>query len=276
MSYHIHNEQKLNDIIFANRNQAYGAYALRSSYGETVLKSLSMMIIGVGTLFGTAFYLSHKNDESKLFPFDQVKDSVYVIPVYFPPEEIIKPEENRIMEPPAPASKPLSAAISTNIKDSVRSENSDTSLTLISSTHTLAELTNTLNGISTLNNSVTVTNTLVTDTRPVGQVKGALEVDTQPEFEGGLPALYRFIGQHLKYPEIASREGQEGKVYVRFVVDENGKVGDLTLLNMLGYGMDEEALRVVGLIPKFKTPAKVKGVPVKVYYQLPIRFKYRY
>ena len=276
MSYHINNEQKLNDIIFAHRNQAYGAYAIRSSYGETVLKSLSMMILSVGTLLGTAYYMSHKNDENKLFPLDNLKDSVYVIPVYFPPEEIIKPEENRIIESAAPASKPITNVLSTNISDSVSTEISDTTLNISANTQTSTEIPNLTDANALLNSSGTSKATVVTNTKSTGQIKGPLDVDTPPEFEGGLSALYNFLGTHLRYPEVASREAQEGKVYVRFVVDENGKVGDLNLLNTRGYGMDEEALRVVGLIPNFKSPAKVKGVPVKVYFQVPIRFKFRY
>ena len=57
-----------------------------------------------------------------------------------------------------------------------------------------------------------------------------------------------------------------------FVVDETGRVGTLSLLNNLGYGLDDEALRVVGMIPKFKSPAKANGEAVSVYFQLPIKF----
>jgi protein TonB len=64
-------------------------------------------------------------------------------------------------------------------------------------------------------------------------------------------------------------------VYVKFVVSERGKVEKVMLQNNLGYGLDDEAKRVVSIIPDFKSPAKVKGHPVKVYYQLPIRFKLR-
>jgi periplasmic protein TonB len=105
-------------------------------------------------------------------------------------------------------------------------------------------------------------------------VHEAYVVDKGPEFEGGLSELYRFVSRHLKYPNKAYIEGKGGTVYVKFVVDEKGNVGRLTLQNVIGYDMDEEALRVVSMIPKFKSPATVKGQPVKTYYQLPIRFRY--
>ena len=65
----------------------------------------------------------------------------------------------------------------------------------------------------------------------------------------------------------------EGTVYVRFVVDKSGKVGRAELLNKKGFGLDEEALRVVAMIPAFKKPGTKGGVPVNVYYNLPIKFR---
>lgn len=275
MSYLIDNAQKLNDVIFANRNKAYGAYAIRSSYGETVLKSLGTMIFAVAILFGTAFYLSHRNDEKKSVMTDKIRDSIYVIPVYLKAEEIQKPEEPAPAELPAPAAKPALATLSTNFLDSVIQQETDTSFQFAVITKTVDNSNVVTIGQSQISNTASASGTLANNTKPIVAVKGLLEVDTQPEFEGGLQALNKFIGSHLRYPEEASREGQEGKVYVRFVVDEEGNVGDLMLMNRLGYGMDEEALRVVKLIPKFKSPAKVKGEPVKAYYQVPIRYHYR-
>ena len=88
-----------------------------------------------------------------------------------------------------------------------------------------------------------------------------------------MPALYKFVASRLKYPNRALEEGKEGIVYVKFVVDEKCKVCDITLLNNTGYGLDEEALRVVNMLPNFKKPARIKGEAVKVYFQLPIKFR---
>jgi protein TonB len=208
MSYLIDNAQKLNDIIFANRNKAYGAYAIRSSYGETVLKSLGMMIFGIGFIFGIAFYLSHKNDPNKLSSIVTIHDSVYVIPVYFPPEEIKKPEDQKITEPAAPPSKAMSSALSSNISDSLSVEKSDTSFNINKTTSSITVIDP--NGNGTTSNTAAITNT-ASGNKVKAEIKGGFEVDTQPEFEGGLAALYRFIGSQLIYPEVASREGQEGK-----------------------------------------------------------------
>jgi protein TonB len=275
MSYLIDNAQKLNDIIFANRNRAYGAYAIRSGYGETVLKSLSMMILGVASLVAIAYFMNHKNDETKLMPMAELKDSVYVIPVYLNPEEPKPIEEKTIAEPPAPAVKTDITVLSTNINDSVHEEVTDTTQQLNAVTTATNEVRTDVDGTAKNSPSLAAKNSTAGANKPPGGVKGMLEVDSPPEFEGGLAALNKFIASQLRYPEIASREGQEGKVYIRFVVDETGKVCDLMLMNRAGFGMDEEALRVVSLIPKFKSPAKVQGEAVKAYYQVPIRFHYR-
>ena len=98
-------------------------------------------------------------------------------------------------------------------------------------------------------------------------------VDESPEFEGGHAALLAFIKKHLVYPGPAADVGKQGTLYVKFVVDESGKVSNILLQNNLGYGLDDEAMRVVKMIPKFKSPGKVQGKPVKTYYQIPIKFK---
>lgn len=270
MTY-LNNQQKFNDVVFANRNKAYGAYAIRSAYGETIFKSLAIMILTVGSFFTAAYSYSHREQALALVDMPQTIDSVYSIPVYLPPEEKVVPD----IETPKTPVKPMISAISTNISDSIVVEISDTLKTdlVISVQHSGAG-NDSVNAVIE-GSSGTGTNTIQNPSVTSTGIKGFLEVDSPPEFEGGLKALNKFIAVHLRYPERASEAAQQGKVYVRFVVDENGYVSNLELLNNIGYGMDEEALRVVALIPKFKSPAKVKGVPVKTYFQVPIRFNYR-
>lgn len=99
-----------------------------------------------------------------------------------------------------------------------------------------------------------------------------LVVEDQPEFPGGMPAFYEFVGERLKYPSQARRLGIEGKVYVQFVVDKTGDVTDIMLVRGIGAGCDEEAIRVMGLVPNFK-PGKQRGKAVKVRMIVPIYFK---
>ena len=96
-------------------------------------------------------------------------------------------------------------------------------------------------------------------------------VETLPEFPGGEAAMMRFIAKNIKYPALAIENNITGTVYVQFIIDENGDVKNATVIKGIGWGCDEEALRVINAMPKW-TPGSQKGKNVKVTYLLPIRF----
>lgn len=97
-------------------------------------------------------------------------------------------------------------------------------------------------------------------------------VEQMPEFPGGDKALYEFLAKNIKYPAVAKDNGIEGKVYIKFVINEDGSVSQATVARGIGGGCDEEALRVVKDMPKWK-PGKQRGKNVKVWYTLPVYFK---
>lgn len=99
-----------------------------------------------------------------------------------------------------------------------------------------------------------------------------LVVEEQPEFPGGLEAFYKFVGDEINYPSQARRLGIEGRVFVQFVVDKTGDLTEFTVVRGIGAGCDEEALRVMKLVPNFK-PGKQRGKAVKVRMIVPIYFK---
>ena len=94
-------------------------------------------------------------------------------------------------------------------------------------------------------------------------------VEQSPELIGGLLGLQKKI----RYPEIAKKAGVEGRVYIQFIVDEQGNVYDPIVTRGIGAGCDEEAIRAI-LTAKFK-PGKQRGKAVKVKMSLPITFKLR-
>ncbi|MCC6385246.1 MAG: TonB family protein [Bacteroidia bacterium] len=97
-------------------------------------------------------------------------------------------------------------------------------------------------------------------------------VEEMPEFPGGgEKALLAYLSNNIKYPAIARENGITGTVYVTFEIDQNGKVKDAKVLRGIGGGCDEEALRVVRNMPSWK-PGKQRGKPVRVQYNLPVRF----
>ena len=96
--------------------------------------------------------------------------------------------------------------------------------------------------------------------------------ETMPSFRGGEQKLFEFIGKNVVYPQEAIDAGIEGKVFVEFYIEKDGTVCDAKVLRGIGYGCDEEALRVIGLMPKWY-PGKQRGKAVRVRYTLPINFK---
>jgi len=97
-------------------------------------------------------------------------------------------------------------------------------------------------------------------------------VEEYPEFPGGDKALMEYVVNTIKYPEVARTSGITGTVYVQFVVEKDGSISDAKVVRGIGGGCDEEAVRVVKSMPKWK-PGKQRGQPVRVYFTLPIEFK---
>ena len=99
-----------------------------------------------------------------------------------------------------------------------------------------------------------------------------LSVEENPEFPGGPAKLLEYVQKNLKYPMMARESDIQGRVFVGFVVEKDGSISNVRVLRGIGGGCDEEAVRVVQSLPKFK-PGKQRGNPVRVQYTLPIVFK---
>lgn len=111
-----------------------------------------------------------------------------------------------------------------------------------------------------------------TPSEPPTAPKVYLVADEMPTFPGGAVAFQRFLKAKIKYPEEALRLNLSGKVHVSFVVDEEGRVLDPKVVKGLGGGLDEEALRLVRIMPWWM-PGRVNGQPVRVAYTLPVGFR---
>ncbi|RZL13232.1 MAG: energy transducer TonB, partial [Hymenobacter sp.] len=112
-----------------------------------------------------------------------------------------------------------------------------------------------------------------TDTGTAPAVAGPyVVVEKMPEFAGGTEALMRYLRSHLRYPSAALREQAEGRVFISFVVQADGTIADVGVMKGLGYGLDEEAQRVVRQMPAW-TPGRQSNRAVPVRFTLPITFK---
>jgi TonB family protein len=97
-------------------------------------------------------------------------------------------------------------------------------------------------------------------------------VEEQPEFPGGNQEMFKFLGKKIKYPTKAANNNVQGKVFLQFIVTEDGDVRDIKVLKGIGAGCDEEAARVLALFPKWK-PGRQNGKAVNVQYTLPVNFQ---
>ncbi len=96
-------------------------------------------------------------------------------------------------------------------------------------------------------------------------------VENDPEFPGGMEALYKYLAQNIKYPALARDNGITGRVYVTFVVERDGSIANPKVLKDIGGGCGQEAIRVVKSMPKW-TPGKQRGKAVRVQFNLPVNF----
>ena len=97
-------------------------------------------------------------------------------------------------------------------------------------------------------------------------------VEVLPGFPGGLQAFQKFLGENLKYPEIAKKNNIQGRVFLSFVVEKDGSLSTIKVARGIGSGCDEEAVRVISISPKW-TPGMQNGKAVRVSYTVPIFFQ---
>ena len=111
----------------------------------------------------------------------------------------------------------------------------------------------------------------VEDEEEVDEAEIFTVVESMPTFPGGMGALMKYLAENIKYPPLAKESGIQGRVFINFVVEPDGSISNVKVLRGIGGGCDEEAVRVVQNMPKW-TPGKQRGKPVRVSYNLPVKF----
>ena len=98
-----------------------------------------------------------------------------------------------------------------------------------------------------------------------------VSMSTPPAYPGGVAKFYEFLSKTIKYPAFAADNDIQGNVFVSFVVEKDGSLSDIKVDRKLGFGTDEEALRVLKLSKRWN-PGMQNGRPVRVKYNIPIKF----
>ena len=125
--------------------------------------------------------------------------------------------------------------------------------------------------VSTLTNEAT-TSAVTTPAPLISPDSVFINPEVLPQFTGGAPALQAFLAKNLRYPEQARFLKAKGNAYVRFIVDARGRISDVTVLRGPGYGLNEEALRLVWFMPPWQ-PGRQNGQAVRTACTLPISFQ---
>jgi periplasmic protein TonB len=243
-----------NDMVFADRNREYGAFVLRRDYAKRLL----MAVVGSVLVFGLAVGLPKI---IAAFSGDaEVVEAKKIVDVNLDLFEEEKKEE----PPPPPVEPPPPVKI-----ESVQ-------FTQLEAVDEPVDEPPPTQEVLTETNAGTVTQEGEKIDEPPPPVEAAEPqiftiVEEMPSFPGGEAELFKYLGKTVKYPPMAQDAGITGVVYMTFVVDEQGKVRDPKVLRGIGGGCDEEAIRVVKAMPAWE-PGKQRGKPVRVQYNLPIRF----
>lgn len=265
-------KRDLDDILFEHRNKAYGAYALRKSYGKHIQKA-TIGGFAIFALLISSPLIADKMKFKSLFPADKVVEMVAP-----PIEDVKKPDIPKKLPPPPPPVKKIAMVKFTPPQVTIEAEKEPP--LIVPPTDSTALIGNkTVEGekpTAYVPPSVPVTADVPPppepkDTKPVDEDKPFITVEQNPEFPNGVKAMYQFLGANIKYPAPARENNIEGTVYVGFVVGRDGTIRDVVVKRGIGGGCNEEAVRVVQLMPKWH-PGRQNGKAVSVAYTIPIKF----
>jgi len=248
------NEEKVpgfDEIVFENRNKAYGAYNLRKRYklttclstlGAVLLTVIPVLALSLNTKPGTA---TSTGDVIVIIEPDNLPIEVIKTPEVEMPQELIETPKNIAPEVTA-----------------------DT--TMITDYIPISDVL-----IETVSDGV-VEDTIYFVEKPADIVPVEPEifirVEEMPEFPGGEGALLSYIAKNTVYPEEAIINNIKGRVTLKFVVNPDGSVGKIDILRGIDPLLDQEAIRVVSTLPRFK-PGKQNGIAVPVWYSVPVNFR---
>jgi periplasmic protein TonB len=244
---------EFDEIIFENRNKTYGAYNLRKQYNSvTSISLLSAVAFSVILVLS----LSFSTEKGSASPGET--PGIIVMTNAVSPTLVAPPP----VKPPAELAKSIA-----NLRPEVTDDTSEVTAILPSTEEILGKLQNG-NVSDTMPVGITVDNDPVIPP----ETKPFVVVEESPEFPGGIPALMKYVSANIVYPEEARNNNVQGRVILKFVVNSDGSVDRIEILSGIDQLLNDEAIRVVKTLPRFK-PGRQAGVAVPVWFTLPVLFK---
>jgi len=249
--------ESMDELVFYNKNKLYGAYLLRRKYNRHLVVSL---LFGLFVIFSAISYpliAAYLSPVKVIIGSDHTGnyDPMKPAPVEPPPPppsviEPVVPDRIRFLTP-----KVVDKELETEMIPQGEME-SQPALPLPRDNGEIVPVDD---------------NSKNTIEQPVAPPEPWISVEEMPQFPGGEAELFRFLAGNLRYPPDAKEIGVTGRVFIYFVVEPDGSISGISVRRGIGSGCDEEAMRVVALMPKW-SPGKQGGIPVRVQYTLPVKF----
>jgi len=264
----------LDEVVFEGRNQAYGAYQLRHDYQRNLLSAGAItLVLGAFLTLGWATWQQFAPVASPLRPLDH-----FVEPMLPPTVPIIEHPKVAALTPPharSTATHHIPAVPTQVAKDDALQPRPTPPVANEIVDDVVGPATPNAGNISTTIGEVGgKTDGGETGVTPSASNEPFIAVEKMPEFAGGQEALLRYLRSHLRYPSAALAAGIGGRVFLSFVIQADGSISEVTVLKGLGYGLDDEAQRVVRQMPNWM-PGYQSKHPVAVRFTLPITFQYQ-
>lgn len=249
--------QNWDDLVFEHRNKLYGAYLLRRAYPDHLIIGL------IATIVVVVVIISLQNTTPRVTTSDETSllDEGVVTLTELPRLPERTKSKSVIHQPEKSVKKDTAPLVTT---DEVIPETEVEAITEYVSGDEEGSgsgVVGTIEGIGTI---------ALPDPDPIGN--GPIDMaEVMPSYDGGMEAMMKFIQKKLRYPRVPLKLGIDGTVYVRFVVRGDGRVTDVEVIRGIHRDCDEEAARVVAMLPAWKGGSH-HGRPVSVRMVLPIRF----
>ena len=258
-------DQKWIDVVFTDRNKAYGAYELRRDNGRNTSKALLIGLIFFVVLVSANTII---NLIEGFIPAAKEKVKITNVVLAPPPVDIKKPPPPPPPEPPKPKVDQVKFPPPVVKPDVEVKEKPPTIEDLKIADPGQKDVKGDKNADVTIDEPVGNADTKVTED---DGNKIFTSVEQVPEFPGGLDAFARYLSKNIRYPAVARENNTQGRVIVSFVCEKDGSLTDVKVARGIGDGCDEEAVRVIKASPHWK-PGIQNGRPVRVAYSVPINF----
>lgn len=264
------------DLVFAGRNQAYGAYQLRKGTGKrNVISIIAVVVLVLLCQIGLSLKKAADAEARKRAAMTEV---VELSKLEQPKKKAEVKQQKKIQVEP----EKVVERVKSSIKFTAPVIKKDNEVKPEEELRTQDELMNTKTAIGAIDvkgnddkgGEVLKLKEAVAQPEPKPEVENKVFdiVEQMPSFPGGPSALMKYLSENVRYPVVAQENGVQGRVVVSFVVEKDGHITDVKVVRSVDPTLDKEAARVVKSMPSW-IPGKQNGSAVRVKYNVPVSFK---